>query len=129
MISPSTPFLKLEAAREGEPLRATFVGYFKPDEQARQRLESIPEIVESVPLFEPRVLGEKAAYRMVRVSFNEPLHHRVCHTVSDIETIREKDFDWTLIPIKRERETIFEALRRPSPSHTGYLSVDVARSP
>lgn len=113
MISPSTPFLSLEEQQEGEPLRATFAGYFRPDDQGKERNTSLmPAIVESVPQFELRPLAEKAAYRMVRVSFEDAREHRVCHAESDLEIIRENDFDWALVPIRKQGEKILDAQRR-----------------
>jgi hypothetical protein len=113
MISPSTPFLKLEEPRVGDLVRVTFAGYFRPDDRKkRENMSSLPEIVESVPAFVPRPFSDKSAYRMVRVSFEDGLRYRVCHAVSDIEVIRESDFDWSLVPIRRPGEKILEAQRR-----------------
>ncbi len=113
-ISPSVPDLKIKRFADGYSLSVTFIGHFKCDELIGEKAasESIQVVTEGAE-FEPTPLSLKATFRMVRLNFLSAYFSRCCQSVSDSQTIREDDYDWSdvgssLMP----NESIEENFRR-----------------
>ncbi|SKC08469.1 hypothetical protein [Luteibacter sp. 22Crub2.1] len=98
-VSPSVPHLKLQVGHDRKPSSATFIGHFNDREHQLPSVpNSVPKRIGVPDAFTPedgRTLGR---FQMVRVSFLGGLDSRVCHAVSDIEVLSERDFDWSAVP-------------------------------
>ena len=101
MISPSVPYLSLQQDERGTPLSATFIAFFKLDSL---RIDSLPsptvQIVLPPEQFIPNPLDQIAPYRMVRVTFTGGRIGRLCPSFSDLEVVREQDYDWSALPTR-----------------------------
>jgi hypothetical protein len=120
-IDTGAPFLSLQASRTGEPLSATFVAYFRCDEQAATKptppdvvgLSQNAYVASEPPEFVASSLDDKAAYRLVRVLFTEGLTSRKSRAVSDSETVRAANYDWSAVAtVPRPGELLEDAVRR-----------------
>jgi hypothetical protein len=99
MISASVPHLRLQADKSGIPQSATFIAYFQGDDVAPATpMQGLPQKVLKPTEFIPAKANERAPFHVVRVSFTGARAGRTCFAVSDLEVIREDDFDWDAVP-------------------------------
>jgi hypothetical protein len=98
MITRSAPFIQVHRLHADRDLAVDFVAYFKLNEpRGADRPQATAHISIAPGPFTPGDLGDRALYRVIRVSFSEPKLHRVCPAVSDHEVISEEEFDWSAI--------------------------------
>lgn len=139
MIS-SVPCLDLQTDNHGAPLSVSFIAFFKlatalPGYKAPDRFQ----YVEAPSAFEPAASGEQEApYRLVRIKFINGIAVRKNREYSEMEVIKEDDYDWSKMPCDSDpNEDIGENLERsarywietgysPNP---GFLGISAGESP
>lgn len=98
-ISPSVPHLRV-VQRPLDLASATFIGNFlcgDPSHGGQGPTSSAPQVVAEPPDFRPAGPDENACVpnRLVKVSFIGASYVRVSPAVSDVEVLREQEYDWS----------------------------------
>lgn len=114
MVSPSTPFLRLEASESPsqDGTKVEFVAYYQCQDEPTPPTGGV-RIVQPPGPFQPVVSDRNGPYRLIRISFKSGLWTRTFPAHSDKYIINESLFDWSRVAGKwTPGADIFEFLER-----------------